>query len=315
MGINMLKSTDHIINKLIFPIPRTKMYGGQIMVDSIATAINNLTDILNNPNLNTKNNLVSANIGNFSLISFTTQFMSAVDTGKTPKYNVCCNGGGNNIKYMEVKCEEDMSNEYDGLNTHNYIYSKTDCIFDKEEYSNYEYKYIVKNVINNPFIAYDKHSWNCLCKCKGISEEQAKNDYRILQRLFDHFMELADIKCAIDNDSVFIKIGINNTNFGIFDNVYLLTYLSDMLLVQSACYFIRFPWYDVTSVSISSLKHSMSFFRSFEKMSIMRKFLIVIKCKSFNNGKADIRAEIFDKKDNIIGVIEQIVLLRTKINK
>ncbi len=269
-----------IKNKLIFPVNLEKLYGGEIMAQSLLIAMKNI------PN-------------DFYLVSFTTHYFHPLHSRNYDnEYNV--EGGGHTIKFVSVTIKENDK-----------ICVRTDFVFGKSETT----ELILEtgkdindfnNCHNKLSIKYTEYYLKAITKLDNLSLEIVHDKYKEFIGLIKYFEVRNNLKITEDD-----KILITLKDIKSKEEFYTeFAFISDFIIVQHAAKILKFRLHDLKKNVLFSLKQTMSFNDNF---LIGNQFVLDIQIKLINSAKAFVEGTLYNDK-NIVCTLNQIMLFRERKN-
>ena len=277
-GQDVSITVDNSDKKLLFSSSSKKMYGGQIMAQSLEAAYALLDK-------------------GYEIISFNTVFLAPTDTDIPAIYHAEFIGGGNSIKFVNVNLKQSD------------VKAITFCTACREEETSFRLtRQSEQN--NNRLGDYEEYFVRYIKSMENIGEEELRMRYKLTFAILKSFKTLFDFYWAGDDANFVIAFKLKNDieSHGRFINI--LAFISDVFLIHCASESIKFQWYDYENTIKASLSQNMSF----SKFKIEREQLYYLKatCAIFSEGKAHINGTITSKEGEIVCSVEQIAILRKR---
>lgn len=268
--------------KYVFPFTLEKIYGGEIMAQSINAARKEAGESL-------------------SLISFTTHYFFALQSRECD-YKCLFEGGGQNLKFLQVEIIQE-----------NKVCVRTDFIFARKEESNLDLKNCIKktdkyNNQTHPNLIsrnYSQFFTETMTNIFNVSSDRMLEIHKGYLGITKYFEKRANLE-IIDEETILMEF-INIETIDCFCMEF--AFVSDFIIIQCGSRLLNFGLHDFKNNVIFSLKQSMSFS---ENVHFKGKCILKIKVELLNSYKALIRGVLYDNQNRKICVLEQIVLFRKR---
>lgn len=276
--------TESAANEWVFPFMLGRVYGGQIMAQSIGAAYEILDDT-------------------FELVSFTTLFLLPVETADGIEYSAEIQGGGHTIKYINVHAMQGNAR------------ATTYCIFSRKESTAYALERAAVGPLapaeaeDAPHFA--RHCTEHIAETEEMAADEAARKYKPMLRIIEYFTKAFDLRWVGHKARFSLSMGLGDWASSAKRLAMAVAYASDILLVECASLALNFPLHDPARMSATSLKHSVNYSVGLRRAETS-KYTMSAACIMFRDGKAVIQGTVVDAQGELYCTLEQIVLLRDR---
>ncbi|KAI5149669.1 hypothetical protein ENBRE01_1051 [Enteropsectra breve] len=265
-----------LMAKLKFPVKRPRQYGGTIMQEALSA--------------------VFSECSGFTLLHFNTNFILPVENETQVEHIVEMQGKGSSIKYFTVQTKQEETR------------AVTTCIFTKKEDSQFKLNSLYELPIQYEPQTVSEFWAELIANENSIGQEEAQRKYEHAFTVLSHLESMADLNVIENKDKYIIRMQMKLPIESTQDNACFITYISDLLLVQTAAKMVGYPWYESQQAFIATLQQSADFNdKKLEKDGI---YYFIGECNDFYDGKANISAKIVNSVGEVICAMTQLVLLR-----